>query len=277
MFRINKKHPNEPTTFAGIIQKTPQMTLTLALLCLFAFLAGFVDSMVGGGGLIQLPAMLLLLKGVPVPVIFGTGKVSSLAGTATALWRYSGRVPMQWRSVGAAAITAGLFSFAGARVVSLLPSELLRPLVLGLLVVIATYTFWRKDFGAIHAPRLTPSRETLYGVLVGAILGFYDGFFGPGTGSLLLFAFVGLFGYDFLTASASAKLVNVATNLTSLLYFAFTDQILYHIALPMAACNMLGSTLGARMALKQGTGFVRVLFLVVVCGIILKLAYDTFS
>ncbi|TGE18882.1 sulfite exporter TauE/SafE family protein [Hymenobacter elongatus] len=253
------------------------MTTTLLLLCLFAFLAGFVDSVVGGGGLIQLPAMLLLLKGVPVPTILGTGKVSSLAGTSAAFRRYAGQVPIRWRAVGAAAVAAGMFSFAGARIVSLMPADLLRPLVLGLLVVIAIYTFWRKDFGAIHAPRLPAHKEPYYGILIGVVLGFYDGFFGPGTGSFLLFAFVGLFGYDFITASASAKLVNIATNVASVAFFAFTHQILYKIALPMAACNMLGSALGAKMALKRGTAFVRGLFLVVVCGIILKLGYDTFQ
>lgn len=250
------------------------MTLTLVLLCLFAFLAGFVDSVVGGGGLIQLPALLLLLKGVPVPTVFGTGKVSSLLGTAAALRRYAGQVPLRWRAVGTAAVVAGVFAFLGARVVSLLPSALMRPLVLGLLVVIAIYTFWRKDFGQLHAPRLAGRREIGMAVLVGAAIGFYDGFFGPGTGSFLLFAFVGLFGYDFLSASASAKLVNVATNLASLAYFAYTGQILWAVALPMAACNMVGSTLGAHVAVKQGTGFVRTLFLVVVCGIIAKLGWE---
>jgi uncharacterized membrane protein YfcA len=254
------------------------MTLTLALLCFFAFLAGFIDSMVGGGGLIQLPAMLVLLKGkVPDPTIFGTGKVSALAGTTLALRRYMGQVPIRWPALGPTAVVAGLASFAGARLLTLFPPELLRPLVLGLLVVIAVYTFWRKDFGSIHAPRLTDRRELLYGLLVGLGLGFYDGFFGPGTGSFLLFAFVGLFGYDFLSASASAKLINAATNLAGVAYFAFTDQILYRVALPMAVCNMLGSVLGTNMALKRGTGFVRVLFLVVVCAIIIKLGLDTFG
>ncbi|KAA9327564.1 TSUP family transporter [Hymenobacter busanensis] len=250
---------------------------TLLLLCAAAFLAGFIDSIVGGGGLIQLPAMLLLLKGVPVPTVLGTGKISSLAGTTAAFRRYAGHVPIRWPAVGSAAVAAGIFSFLGARVVSLLPSELLRPLVLGLLVVIAVYTFWRKDFGSIHAPRLSAQREPLYGVLVGVGLGFYDGFFGPGTGSFLLFAFVGLFGYDFLSASASAKLVNMATNFASVLFFAYTGQIIWHIAVPMAVCNMLGSTLGARLAVRSGVGFVRVLFLVVVCAIIAKLAFDTFG
>lgn len=253
------------------------MALTLTLLCFFAFLAGFIDSMVGGGGLIQLPAMLLLLKGVPTPTILGTGKVSSLMGTAAALRRYAGQVPMQWRAVAPAAIAAGTFAFLGARVVSQLPKEALPPLVLGLLVVIAVYTFWRKDFGALHAPRLPGRQEILFGILVGSLIGFYDGFFGPGTGSFLLFAFVGLFGYDFLTASASAKLVNVATNLAGLAYFAYTGQILWAVALPMAVCNMLGSSLGAYVALKRGTGFVRVLFLVVVSALVVKLSTQVFG
>lgn len=260
------------TTFAAVIT-----TLTLALLCLFAFMAGFIDSMVGGGGLIQLPAMLLLLKGVPEPTIFGTGKVSSLMGTLAALRRYAGQVPIQWRAVGTAAVVAGSFAFLGARVVSMFPRELLRPMVLGLLVVIALYTFWRKDLGALHAPRLTARREVWVAIIMGAIIGFYDGFFGPGTGSFLLFTFVGLFGYDFLTASASAKLVNVATNLAGLAYFAYTGQVLWMVALPMAVCNIIGSTLGANVALKQGTGFVRILFLVVVSGIILKLGWEMFK
>jgi uncharacterized membrane protein YfcA len=253
---------------------------TLLLLGSFAFLAGFIDSIVGGGGLIQMPAMLLLLPGVPVPTVLGTGKVSSLAGTLAALRRYlSGpeKLDIRWRTVAVTALVAGVFALLGSRAVSMLPKEAVRPLVLGLLVVMAIYTLWRKDFGSLHAPRLKGSREIVIGVTLGAAIGFYDGFFGPGTGSLLLFAFVGLFGYDFIAASASAKLVNVATNLASLFYFASTGQVLYKVALPMAACNMLGSTLGARMAQRRGTGFVRVLFLVIVAAFITKLGWDTFA
>ena len=253
---------------------------TIAGLGCFAFLAGFIDAIVGGGGLIQLPAMLLLLPGVPVPTVFGTGKISSLAGTGAALRRYlSGpeKLDIRWRTVALTALVAGGFALLGSRAVSHLHKEAVRPLVLVLLVLMAVYTFWRKDFGSLHAPRLHGRREILTGALLGAALGFYDGFFGPGTGSLLLFAFVGLFGYDFIAASASAKLVNVATNAASLFYFASTGQVLYKVALPMAACNMLGSTLGARLAQRKGTGFVRVLFLTVVSAFILKLGWDTFG
>ena len=256
--------------------------MTLLLLCVAALLAGFVDAVVGGGGLIQLPAMLLLLPGVPVPTVLGTGKVSSLAGTAAALRRYVAGGPgsglgVRWAVVTTAALTAGAGALLGARAVSLLPRELVRPLVLGLLVVMAVYTLWRKDFGQAHRPRLAGHRAYVVAAGLGLSLGFYDGFFGPGTGSLLLFAFVGLFGYDFLAASASAKLVNVATNLASLAYFIFIKQVLFAVALPMAACNMLGSTLGARLAQHRGTGFVRVLFLVVVSACILKLGWEVLA
>ena len=256
------------------------MTVALLPLFLFAFLAGFIDSIVGGGGLIQLPAMLLFLPGVPVPTVLGTGKVSSLAGTLAALRRYlSGpeKLDVRWRTVALTALVAGGFALLGSRAVSHLHKEAVRPLVLALLVLMAIYTFWRKDFGSLHAPRLKGSREIMTGILLGAALGFYDGFFGPGTGSLLLFAFVSLFGYNFIAASASAKLVNVSTNLASLFYFASTGQVLYRVAIPMAICNMLGSTLGARMAQRHGTGFVRTLFLLVVSAFIIKLGWDTFG
>lgn len=255
-------------------------TPALAGLGFFAFLAGFIDAVVGGGGLIQLPAMLLLLPGVPVPTVFGTSKVAGLSGTTVALHRYLNgpdKLEIRWRTVAITALVAGGFALLGSRAVSHLHKEAVRPLVLGLLVLMAVYTFWRKDFGSLHAPRLHGRREVITGVLLGAALGFYDGFFGPGTGSLLLFAFVGLFGYDFIAASASAKLINVATNVASLFYFASTGQVLYKVALPMAVCNMLGSTLGARLAQRKGTGFVRVLFLVIVSAFIVKLGWETLT
>ncbi|WP_071891312.1 sulfite exporter TauE/SafE family protein [Hymenobacter sp. PAMC 26628] len=253
---------------------------TIALLCFFTFLAGFIDAIVGGGGLIQLPALLLLLPGVPVPTLLGTGKVASLAGTAAALRRYlSGptAVPLRWRTVAITALVAGGFALLGARAVSGLHKEAVRPLVLVLLVLMAGYTLWRNDFGSTYAPRLHGRREVLVGVVLGAAIGFYDGFFGPGTGSLLLFAFVGLFGYDFLTASASAKFVNMATNVAGLAYFVYTKQVIYQVALPMAVCNVLGATLGIQVALRRGTGFVRVLFLGIVSTFILKLGWETFQ
>lgn len=245
-------------------------------LCFFAFLAGFIDAIVGGGGLIQTPAMLILLPQVPIASLLGTGKLSGISGTMAALLRYRKSVQINWSNILPTAVTAFIFSFIGARTVSAIPTEMLRPVILALLIGVAVYTFLRKDFGTLHSPRLTESKEKLYGVGVGLVIGFYDGFFGPGTGSFLMFIFIGLFGFNFLAASASAKVVNVATNLSALLYFMFTGQVLYYIGIPMALCNVLGSTLGARLAIHKGTAFVRLLFLVVVTAIIFKFAYDSF-
>lgn len=246
-------------------------------LCLFAFLAGFIDSVVGGGGLIQLPALFIFLPGVPVPTIFGTGKLASIAGTTAAMVRYVRSVKINYMAILPAAVAAFVFSFLGARALSHLDANLLKPLILLLLILVAIYTFIKKDFGSLHAPKLTLAREKLYGLLVGVVIGFYDGFFGPGTGSFLIFIFIGIFGFNFLAASAAAKVVNVATNLSALLYFGYKGYILYEVAIPMAVCSILGSQLGTRTALKHGTAFVRVLFLVVVTGIILKFGYDIYG
>ncbi|MGI8435602.1 MAG: sulfite exporter TauE/SafE family protein [Chthoniobacterales bacterium] len=243
----------------------------LLILCLFSLIAGFVDAAVGGGGLIQLPAALILLPGVPIPTVLGTNKFASLFGTTFALQRYAQHVRIDWSTVAPAALIAFVFAFAGSRAVTLLNPALLRPLVLILLLVVALYVFLVKDLGLIHQPKHSARRARWLGLAVGSVLGFYDGFFGPGMGSFLIFAFVGLFGFDFLSASASAKAVNWATNFASLLYFGSTGQILFHIGAAMAASNILGAILGTRLAIAKGSRFVRIVFLLVVAGLIAKL------
>jgi hypothetical protein len=244
----------------------------------FALLAGLVDAVAGGGGLIQLPALLLLWpdggEATALAAVLGTNKFSSICGTGLAAVQYARRVPLNWVSLLPAAGAALAGSWLGARVVTGLNPALLRQLILGLLVAVAGYTFVRKDLGRLHAPRFSPRQERWLGAVVGAGIGFYDGFFGPGTGSFLIFAFVGLFGFDFLTASAGAKVINFATNLSALAYFAATDHIRYRYALPMAACNMAGALLGARLALERGNRFVRGFFLVVVTAMILRYGYE---
>ena len=252
------------------------MTLTLAALCGFAFLAGFVDAVVGGGGLIQIPALFVLMPQLPPALLFGTNKFAAVWGTLSAALQYTRRVPPIWRTVLPAALAALLFSFLGAHTVSALNPAVLRPLILALLLVVLGYTLWKKDFGALHAPHLSHAQQLWLGLATGAIIGFYDGFFGPGTGSFLIFAFVGLFGFSFLAASASAKLVNVVTNFAALAYFTTHGDVLYATALPMAACNIAGSLLGSRLALQRGSGFVRGLFIVVVGVLIARFAYDIF-
>ena len=239
-----------------------------------AFCAGLVDSAVGGGGLIQIPALMLFYPGVPVATLLGTNKVAGIAGTTVAAAQYARRTRIPWRTLLPGAFSAFVFSFLGARTVSRLDPALLRPLMLGLLVVMAIYTFARRGFGETHAPRFQGRTQAWLLALTGALLGFYDGFFGPGTGSLLLFVFITFFGFDFLTAAAGAKVANVATNVSAVAYFVATDHVLYALALPMALCNIAGSLTGARLAMGKGRPYIRILFLAVLAALIVKLALD---
>ena len=246
-------------------------------LFILAFLAGFIDSIVGGGGLIQLPALLIFLPQFPVATVFGTNKLVSIAGTGMATIQYSRHIKIPWRTALITAAAAFCCSFLGARVVSALNPQALRPIIIVLLIAIAFYIFTKKDFGdtAEVTIQLKRAQQIGLGLTAGAVIGFYDGFLGPGTGSFLIFAFITLFGYDFISASASAKVVNFATNLAALIFFFLNGNILFQIALPMAIFNIIGALVGTRLAILKGSRFIRVLFLLVVAGVILKLVSDT--
>ncbi len=245
-----------------------------AALLALAFFAGLVDSVIGGGGLIQVPALLVFLPGVPVATIFGTNKIISLAGTSVAFAKLAGAVPVPWKSMLPAAMIAAVFAFIGARAVSAIDPALLKPLILFLLVAVACYTLMRKDFGALHQPKFAAQHERLVAIAIGAALGFYEGFFGPGTGSFLIFAFVGFLGFNFLTASVSAKIVNITTNLAATAWFAYSGNILYKLAIPMALCNVAGAWVGAHLALNRGSKFLRVFFLCVIAALICRFGWD---
>ncbi|HEY9077759.1 MAG TPA: TSUP family transporter [Anaerolineaceae bacterium] len=248
--------------------------MTLTLLCITAFTAGFVDAIAGGGGLIQLPVLLLVLSTTPTATILGTNKLIAFTGTAVATFQYTRRITINWRSILPAAGAAFALSFLGARVVSLVPSAFLRPVILVLLALVAGFVILKRDFGTVSPQPISRSWQLRAGLAASAAIGFYDGFFGPGTGSFLIFALVSIFALDFLHASASAKVINAATNLSALLYFAISGQILYDIALPMIACNVLGGIAGARLAIARGSKLVRVFFIAAVCLVILRLGYD---
>ena len=251
------------------------MDFTLLALIGFAFLAGFVDAVVGGGGLIQVPALFVLKPELSPATLFGTNKLSSVVGTANATWQYARRVQLPWRLLLVTAGTAFVFSFLGARAVSVLNPNALRPMIIVLLVLVFVYTLIKKDFGSLHAPKLSERRQRIFGLLLGAVIGFYDGFFGPGTGSFLVFAFVGIFGFSFLAASASAKVVNLATNAAALAWFIPTGHVLYQAAVPMAFANLAGSWCGAHLAMKRGSGFVRLFFIGVVALLLARMVWDT--
>lgn len=247
---------------------------TLPWLCLFAYFAGLIDAAVGGGGLIQIPALLNLVPGTAPATVFGTNKLSAAAGTLMATRSYVRRVRLHWELVLPAAGMAFVMAFAGAAVVAWLPKALLQPAVLALLVVMAIYTLWRKDFGRVHQPPAIGRREKALALLVGGAIGFYDGVFGPGTGSFLIFLFIRCFAFDFLHASAAAKVVNLATNIAALSYFIPNGHVLWWAALPMAAANIAGSLTGTRLALRHGSGLIRALFLLLVTVLIGRLAWD---
>lgn len=249
----------------------------MALLLGGAFFAGMLDAIVGGGGLIQIPLLFGALPGVPPGTLFGTNKISSVFGTAVAALRFSRRFPVAWRIVLPAATAAFLMSFLGAKAVTLVPTAFLRPLILGLLVFVAVYTFVRKDFGSIHRPREFGRKELIAAVLLGGLIGFYDGFFGPGAGSFLIFLFIRYFGLDFLRASATAKVVNLATNLAALAYFVPAGHLLFALGAGMAGCNVAGSLAGTQLAFRKGSGFVRKVFLAIVLLLIIKFARDTYA
>ena len=254
--------------------------LDLFLLCCSAFLAGLVDSIVGGGGLIQFPALFIFLPKeltASMPTIFGTNKLAAVCGTGTAAVQYARRVRIPWHSVLPAAIAAFIFSAAGARVVQMVKSDFLKPVVLVLLLAVALYTYFRKDFGRVHAPRFIAEHERLLAIGAGALIGFYDGFFGPGTGSFLMFVFIGFFGFDFLTASASAKIINVATNIAAITTFAIGGNIIYKIAFTLGACNMLGAVVGTHLAILKGNTFIRWIFLFIVLAMIARFGYEQFG
>lgn len=250
------------------------IVIQLSLLCVLAYCAGLIDAAVGGGGLIQIPALFSVLPGSPEAALLGTNKISSVSGTAVAARSYFGKVSINWHLVWPAALAAFVMAFFGAATVAHIPQVVLRPLVLVMVVLMAVYVLWKKDFGRVSRPQRVGRREKFLALLIGAAIGFYDGLLGPGTGSFLIFLFIRFFAFDFLQASASAKFINIATNIAALIYFVPTDNVLYLFALPMAAFNMLGALSGTRLAIRRGTGFVRALFLILLLILIFKLAYD---
>lgn len=244
------------------------------LLCVAAFVAGWIDAVVGGGGLVQLPALLVLLPGATPAQVLATNKLSSVAGTSVAAWTYLRRVQPDLRTALPMAAIALAGSAAGAACASLLPKEVFRPLVLVLLVVVGTYTLRRPDMGEVQVLRFSGGRHLSAGLGAAAAIGFYDGIFGPGTGSFLVFALVALMGYSFVQASAKARIVNVATNVGALAVFIPQGAPIYGLGLAMAASNVLGGRLGATTAIARGSAFVRVVFLVVVAALVVRLGVD---
>lgn len=250
--------------------------LELATVTLASLAAGFVDAIVGGGGLILVPALFGVFPAAAPATLFGTNKGAAVWGTAWAGLQYAKRVTLPWPTLGPAAAAALAGAFAGAWTVTQVPADGLRRALPLVLAGLLAYTLLHKDLGRRHAPRFEGRAEAGRAALIGAAVGFYDGAFGPGTGSFFVFLLVRWLGYDFLHASAGAKLLNTATNLSALALFAWGGHVWWHVALVMAVANVAGSLLGTRLALRRGAGFVRGAFVVVVGALIAKTGYDAY-
>ena len=253
------------------------LTLATALFLLAAsFFAGFIDSIAGGGGLIQLPALLIGLPKSETAEVLGTNKLSAVFGTTTAAALYRKQIKPDPKILLAMGLPAFLGSAGGAVLASNIPTSSMRPMVLVLLIIVAVYTWFKPDLGKFENLRHLPKRRVQIAAFAGVVIGFYDGIFGPGTGSFLMLILVASLGYAFITASAIAKVVNVATNVGAIMVFGINGAVLWQIGIILGVANISGAVLGARLAIKGGSTLVRKFFLLVTVALIVKVGIATF-
>ncbi|TAP25681.1 MULTISPECIES: TSUP family transporter [Micrococcaceae] len=245
----------------------------LALLLLAALGAGWIDAVVGGGGLIQLPALLLFPGITPVQAL-ATNKLGSIFGTATSAVTYYRRTSPDLKTALPMAATALVGAFGGAGLATILPAQAIKPIIIAALIAVLLFTIFKPKAGELSRLRYTGRKHYLRALAIGLIIGGYDGMVGPGTGSFLIISMVTVLGYNFLQSSAKAKIVNLCTNAGALLLFVPTGHVLVGLGLAMGVMNMIGGYLGARMAISKGSGFIRIVFVVVVSALIMKLGSD---
>ena len=250
--------------------------VTVFFLILAAFSAGLVDAIAGGGGLIQLPALLIGLPQASTVEVLGTNKVASVFGTTASALTYRRSVRTDAIFLVTMALPAFFGSVLGALSASLIPTQSMRPIVFVLLVAVAIYTWRKPDLGSIEALRYQKNKRYLISAIAGLVIGFYDGIFGPGTGSFLMLILIYL-GFAFLSASAIAKVVNVSTNLGAILVFGLHGAILWQVGLVLAMANVVGGLLGARLAIRGGSTLIRKVFLFVTVALIIRVGIDTLS
>jgi uncharacterized membrane protein YfcA len=253
------------------------LTIATALFLLAAsFFAGFIDSIAGGGGLIQLPALLIGLPKSETAEVLGTNKLSAVFGTTTAAALYRKQIKPDPKVLIAMGVPAFVGSAGGAVLASRIPTSSMRPMVLLLLIVVAIYTWFKPDLGKFENLRHLPKRRVQIAAFAGVVIGFYDGIFGPGTGSFLMLILVASLGYAFITASAIAKVVNVATNVGAIMVFGINGAVIWQIGIILGVANISGAVIGARLAIKGGSTLVRKVFLIVTVALIVKVGIATF-
>jgi uncharacterized membrane protein YfcA len=248
----------------------------LIFLAIASGFAGFVDAMAGGGGLIQLPALIIGLPNKELPLILGTNKVPSIFGTSAAARNYFKNLKPDIPLTITMMVPAFIGSIAGAAFAASVPKEFFKPFIVLLLTSVAIYTWRKPDLGMSENLKFTNQKRLFLVALIGLLIGFYDGIFGPGTGTFLVFFLVSGIGYAFLKASGTAKLVNIATNAGAILSFQITGHIWWQLGLLLAIANVSGAILGSRLAIKGGSPLVRKVFLAVTFLLITRVAWDTF-
>jgi uncharacterized protein len=248
-----------------------------ALIAVAAVLAGFIDSAVGGGGMVLVPTLFTALPNTMPATILGTNKMSGIGGTGMAALQFARKIPVHWRVVLPSMTAAFIAAGCGAYSVSFVPVAAFKKILPPLLVLLLIYTITNKQLGQTKKDNKPTELKTAFiAILFGAACGFYDGVFGPGTGSFLVLLWARLYSMDFMSASAHAKLVNVACNAGSLLWFSFNVPIFLGLGLVMLVCNVTGAYIGAKTTLRYGNGFVRILLIVVVSMLVLRTSYDAY-
>ncbi|WP_306361931.1 TSUP family transporter [Nocardia sp. CC227C] len=249
-----------------------------AILLTAATAAGWVDAVVGGGGLIILPTMFVVAPGIAPQTALGTNKLAAFSGTSAAVLTFARKVPMRWRSLLPAALLAGLAAACGSAAVALIDRDLFIPIVMVVLVGVAVFVTLRPSIGVTMATHRPTRRKTILVIALAAgLIGLYDGLLGPGTGTFLIITFATLLGTEFVRAAAMAKVINCGSNLGSLLYLGATGHVLWALGLAMAVGNVLGAVIGSRMALARGAGFVRAVLLIVVVAMVIRLGWQQFA
>lgn len=246
------------------------------LACTGAVFAGFIDAVAGGGGLVQVPLLLVLFPQFSPINIIATNRLASVAGTAVASWQYVKSVQVEALVVYATGACSAIAAFSGTFVMNKITPEVFKPMLFFIILLLALYSYFNKDMGQLHQVKFKGKKLLLAAIVTGIVIGFYNGMIGPGTGTLLVFAFVSIMGMGFLQASSTAKLVNVISDLASLIGFLLMKSVIFKLALPLMACNVLGGYIGSKTAISRGNKFIRHVFLVVVAILLARLAKDVF-
>ncbi len=251
-------------------------TLTLIFILAAPFYAGFVDAIAGGGGLIQLPALLISFPDREVAEVAGTNKLGSIFGTSAAALNYRRNIKTDPKLLLAMVLPAFIGSGSGSLLATQISTEQLKVAIVVMLVAVFAYTLARPDLGKVEVLKGAAKRQRTVGAIAGLTIGFYDGFIGPGTGTLLMIVLVAALGFAFIGASAIAKVVNVATNFASILVFGISGSIMWVVGLAVGICNLAGGIIGSRVAIRRGSDFVRKFYLVVTFALIVRVLFDLF-